>query len=387
MRDGRKHTRALGALAAAGVLALTAAAPSATAAPSRRAAIATGISTFLFTQDDTATIDYTEAIQPPGRIPITGDFVGPDTAAGSLDDIFWYTPGAGGDAIWQTKGDRSWASTATSVGGTFTPLVGSFTSDGKQDIFWYAPGAAADSLWDFNPDGSITKTTINVNGSFTPIVGRFSDDAGEDIIWYAPGPAADAWWDFDGLGGRTNRPFDIKGTFTPVVGSFAGSGSPTFDYVQDIIWYAPGTAADSLWDFNDDGGAIVKTPLAINGTFTPVAGDFTHDGFNDVIWYVPGRGQDYLWNFTNATGGKTSTPLTINGTYTPIAATDVFANGPHQTDIVWFGAGSRPDALWDFDYGPDYASRPITLDGNQKPVLAVLEGGTSSGTDIIDRTL
>ena len=191
MNKVHKRTRLIGGVLAAGMFTLVAVAPSATAAPRQKAAVSTGSASFTITREDSMSIDYTEAITPPGRIPLTGDFVGDNTDTGNLDDIFWYTPGAGGDSIWRTNGDRSWTATSTSVTGAFTPLVGQFTNDGKADIFWYAPGPAVDSLWDFNANGSITKIDgASVNGTYTPIVGFFSEDSSQDIIWYSPGSGA-----------------------------------------------------------------------------------------------------------------------------------------------------------------------------------------------------
>lgn len=386
MREGRKQkrTRFTIGLAAAGLLALTVA-PSASATPKDTRA-GNGAVSFGFIREDTTSIEYTDTIIPPGRVPIVGDFLGTNDGVGHLDDILWYTPGTGGDALWRTKGDRSWASSPISISGIYTPIVGSFGCDYFEDIFWYAPGAGQDVLWDFNEDGSITKTNYNVSGTYTPVPGDFTEDGCEDLIWYAPGTAGDAWWDFNQGGGKTDKPIDIKGTFKPVTGSFAGFGSPSFDYVDDIIWYAPGTGADSLWNFKGAAGTITKTPLTINGTFTPIPGDFTHDGYNDVIWYAPGSGQDYLWDFDNAAGSKTSSPLTINGSYTPVTG-EIFEQGAHQTDILWFGSSGKPDALWDFDFGPGFTSRPVSLFGNQTPLLAYLERTHGGGLDIIDRTL
>ena len=126
----------------------------------------------------------------------------------------------------------------------FTPLVGQFTNDGKADIFWYAPGPAVDSLWDFNVNGSITKIDgATVNGTYTPIVGHFSEDSSQDIIWYVAGQrrATRGGTSTAPPAERTSRALSMNGTYTPVVGSFAGTGSPTFDYAQDILWYAPGS--------------------------------------------------------------------------------------------------------------------------------------------------
>ena len=347
-----------------------------------------------FTREDTKSIDVAESFVPPGKTPIVGDFLGDTSDAGLLDDILWYTPGPGGDALWRTTGDRSWVASPTSITGTYTAIPGYFTtSDQKADIFWYAPGSTTDWLWDFNNDGTITTRAYNIGGTYTPIKGYFTDDGAEDIIWYAPGTAADSWWDFDNTE-ITQRPISVNGTFIPKVASFSGRGSPTFDYIQDILWYAPGSAPDAIWDFNPD-TTISKVPLAVNGTYTPVVGDFTHDGFEDVIWYAPGTAKDYLWDFDNATGAKTQTPLTINGTYTPLTG-EVFEEGFHQTDIVWFRPGAPADPIWDFENVPDPVIRSANLVGNRTPVLGSFElhtyaaegGGTSTGAglDILDRT-
>lgn len=372
----------IGGLLAAGLLAVGVAAP--TAAEPR----ANGTASIIYTDESQTYPFYDSSFAAPGATPIIGDFVGDSGPAGTLDDILWYTPGAGGDALWRSAGDRSFVPSPISVNGNFQPLVGYFGGDYKQDILWYAPGSGQDVLWDFELDGSITKTNLSIGGTYKPIVGYFTDDGREDIIWYAPGTAADSWWNFK-EGGYVTKPININGTFQPLVGSFAGSGSPTFDGVQDIIWYAPGTAADSLWNFKGAAGTITTTPLTINGTFTPIPGDFTHDGFNDVIWYAPGTGQDYLWNFTNATGGKTSTPLTINGKYTPIAD-NIYDQSNHQTDVLWFAPGGAPDSIWDFQNGSSYVTRPISVNGTKKPALGVFQvityqGSSQRGADVVQQ--
>ena len=191
---------------------------------------------------------------------------------------------------------------------------------------------------------------------------------------------------------RTSRDLSINGTYTPVVGSFAGVGSPTFDYAQDILWYAPGSTADSLWDFNGNGGTVTKSPLSINGTYTPVAGDFSHDGFNDVIWYAPGTDERLDVGLRQRHGRAQHPPLTINGSYTPIARGELFEQAAHQTDVLWFGAGSKADTIWDFDYGTGHTSPPVSLFGDRTPVLGVFELTetdccTLQGSDVIDRTL
>lgn len=378
-----RRSTVLAALAAAGVLAAATATIGATTAGAEPKA-GNGTVILNITRGDTKTVDSLEGFTPPGKTPITGDFVGDDTLTGNLDDILWYTPGAGGDALWRTKGDRSWAATSISVTGTFQPLVADFSSDGKDDIFWYAPGSTAESLWDFNPDGSITKTAFSVSGTYTPIVGEFTDDGGDDILWYAPGPAADSWWDINVDGTVTQRAFSVKGTFTPVVGQFSGVGSPTFDFLDDVFWYAPGTAPDSVWDWNPD-GTITQRPLTINGTYRVVAGNFTSDGFEDLLFYAPGTAADSLWDFDSASLAKTQKPLAINGTYDAVLAAPMFDQS-EQTDVLFFRKGAAGDTIWDFGGGnATFTNRAISLSGNRLPVLASLEAqGNDTGADVLD---
>ena len=61
----------------------------------------------------------------------------------------------------------------------------------------------------------------------------------------------------------------------------------------------------------------------INGTYTPVAGDFNGDGKSDVFWYAPGPGQDSMW-YGSAAGLKSGPHASVNGTYVgPIALDEV----------------------------------------------------------------
>ncbi|QXC59290.1 hypothetical protein KSP35_12835 [Aquihabitans sp. G128] len=310
----------------------------------------------------------------PGAQVLTGDFVGSD-----FDDIFFYTPGAGGDLISRSNGDGTFSSMAVSVSGTYTPLVGSFAdNDGKDDILWYAPGTAADSLWDFNEDGTITTTSLTINGTYTPLVGDFSDDVAQDVVWYSPGTGTASWWKVTSSGDDflyKAIPLSVPKDARTAVAFFAGQASPSFDGISDILFYGPGAAADSLWDFNDD-ESITKSPLTIDGDYTLVPGDFSHDGYNDVILYTPGTGADRLWNFTGAGGAHTSTALTIDGRFTPVTCRCI-GQSPQETDIAWFGAGSSPDRLWDFNYGTAYTSRPLTLTGSRRPAVGSFKGAVA----------
>lgn len=375
---GQRSIR-FGAALAAALVVVSASPAHGQADPRRAPAPGARSGAIHFTREDTGTVQATDPFAPPGATPIIGDFVGGTTTPeGSLDDIFWYTPGAGGDALWLTRGDRVFLNQPQSVSGTYTPLVGYFGNDrDKEDILWYAPGSGADSLWDFNANGTITKTNLTINGTYTPIVGEFSPDLGTDVIWYAPGSAGDSWWDFNGDGTRTTRSISVSGRYRPVVGSFAGD-----DGADDILWYAPGIAADSLWDFNAN-GTRTTTPIRIDGSYTTVPGDFSGDGYGDLILYRPGTASDVLWNFTGPNGQLVSSPLTIDPTYTPVAG-ELFEQPQHRTDVLWFGRGGIPDVVWDFVDSTTPSVRAATLTGGRTPVLGTFDLGPGRGLDIID---
>lgn len=377
------------AVAVGATMALIAGAPAATART--QGAPSAGSARFDWTNDTTSAVDQGTPFTAPGARPIVGNFTG-DPLNDVADDILWYTPGPGGDALWTSTSKRSFTKQAISVSGTFTPIVGQFSDDHHADILWYAPGPAPDALWNFRDDGTIAKQDLHIDGRYLPVVGRFRGD-GDDIVWYGRGSRPDSMWSFDG--GHTTIPISIGGAYTPLVGQFGGWGGAGQDYQEDIFWYAPGPGSDSVWDFERN-GAITKTTLSVGGTYTPIPGQFTDDTATDIIWYAPGSAQDHLWDFDGDTSSPTSTPLKIDGRYRPQAAT-LFADRAYLTDVLWFGPGGQPDAIWDFSAAtaPSYADRSVSLAGDRTPVLGrfapraaedVQGAYLANGADIIDLT-
>ena len=323
--------------------------------------------------------------------PIIGDFVGDSSTNGGLDDILWYQPGPQEEVLTRTNGDiTSSRARVPSVNGTYQPLVGHFgDDDGKEDILWYAPGKANDSLWDFNADGSITKIPVRIDGTYLPVLGNFDRDLGTDIIWYGAGSnRPDALWRFDGRGGRTAHPLRVDGTYTPVVGRFGGT-DPALDGGDDVFWYAPGRTADALWDFDGLGGRAEVT-MRVNGTYTPLAGDFTGDGYGDIFWYGRGTVADSIWDFRGPLGEYRTVQQSVDGWYQPVAG-EIFEQGAHLTDIVWFAPGGAADEVWDHQVaGQPPRKVPVTLNGNRVPLLArfyAYDDGDAlrEGADLMDR--
>lgn len=371
----QRRTRLLAAAVAA-----TAALGLLPSAPASAAAKPAHLATF----GPTGGADVTESFTPPGATPVLGDF---DETDGQ--DIIWYTPGAGGDAFWSGNGDGTWDASALSISGTYTPYVGQFANPDKgDDVLWYSTSGAS-QLWDYDGDNGyeLLQTTLpGVGGAGTILVGDFTSDEVTDVVRYRPGAQPEQWWDFDDPGASryavTSRTFSVNGTYTPVVGSFHQTPIAG-DYGDDILWYAPGAATDSLWDFEPH-GTYEANPISINGTFTPLVGRWMASPAEQILWYAPGAAADSVWSFA-ADHSVTKKGLTINGTYTPYTCECVSSGLGDRDDIIWHGAGTAPDAVWS-NNGPAFAptsysypggtirgsklALPYATDGFQQSVLA-----------------
>ncbi|MCU1370082.1 MAG: hypothetical protein JWO77_1276 [Ilumatobacteraceae bacterium] len=340
-----------------------------------------GSGSLLVPNPETMAVDEGAPFALAGATAIPGRFIG-DTVYGGTDDILWYTPGPGGDALWESRPGGTWRSHPISIDGRFEPVVGSFTDGVEQDILWYAPGPHPDELWDFTDNGTITKKGLAIDGDYQPVVGRFTQVGRQDILWYAPGAAPDAWWSFGPGLSITSRPLQVNGRFTPLVGSFGCRDAYGPDSFEDVFWYSPGPGPDAVWDFGAK-RTITKTPVTVDGTYTPVPGAFTDDQCTDIIWYAPGRAPDHLWDFEGSTAHPESVPLKIDGRYRPVAG-NLFPSSYGFTDVLWFGPGTAPDVIWDFTAdGEPPTDRTVEVEGTRTPLIGFFTAGHMS---ILDRT-
>jgi hypothetical protein len=131
--------------------------------------------------------------------PIVGSFGTDDT-----DDIFWYAPGSAADFLWDfVQGTTAFTSTLFAVSGTYRPLSGDFFGDGfggGDDIFWYSPGPGAEAMWDF-VDGQRTNVAADpVNGTYIANTGDFLGDDHDDVLFTTSNGTA-VLWDFQATGG------------------------------------------------------------------------------------------------------------------------------------------------------------------------------------------
>lgn len=239
-------------------------------------------------------------------------------------------------------------------------LSGNFAAGPRDEFFLYNPGAEPEAIFTFAMVNGAPEIQLRgeftVNGTYTPLVGDFDADGFDEILWYAPGTTADFMWNFTSYTTVQSRAFAANGNYPrPVVGDFTG------DFASDILWYAPGSAADFLWDFNA-GGGFNSARRVINGNYRPVSGSIGNDRTDDIFWYAPGSAGDFLWDFTPGSTSFTTKSQTVNGaSYLPFSL-DIFNDGPGNHDIFWYAPGTTPDTVWDWFKGQRF-THSTTVDG------------------------
>lgn len=212
--------------------------------------------------------------------PVAGDFDGD-----GKDELLWYAPGVTQDQEWNFTSSTTFTRRFPKANGWHTPLAGDFTGDGVDDIFWYGPGDKPDSMWLGRPGGRHKTVQKRVGGKYTPIVGSFGSNRTDDIFWYGPGGRFDTFWDFNYKGQgrhRADRSWDRNRYYEPISYDAFGDGWRG----GDILWYAPGSGFDPVWDFLSGNRVIYEEyDLEADGQYQWLSGDLLGDGEEDIFWY------------------------------------------------------------------------------------------------------
>ncbi len=179
----------------------------------------------------------------------------------------------------------------------------------------------------------------------------------------------------------------------PLVGDFNGDGA------DDVLWYGRGLNPDSLW-FNSpvdpdtpDGhlDSFTITPVAINGNYTPVVGDFNGDLIDDVFWYQAGLGADSVW-FFKADKTFTSVAQSVSGYYRPIvgnfvanSATEGGVFAPERDDIFWYPLNTANSSLSTGNANKTFSVRSFGArpPRGAKTLVGQFEHGSGTPTDDI----
>jgi hypothetical protein len=248
---------------------------------------------------------------------------------------------------------------ATGLVAAPTP-VGAAPPDSDTLVFVPSEG----DLWSFRRNGIGSGEVVGA----TSIVleGDFTTSPGTDVFAYNPGPKDDGVVKIvpSGAGGAvTTYVFKlVNGTYTPLVGDFDGNG------LDDIIWYAPGAGVDTMYRFAGSVGGHASMPLTINGTYQPVVLDADDDGYDDVLWYAPGAAADSMWLFGPG-ASHTTKAVTINGTYQVRRGRFYNFESSPQDQLLFFNP-SGPDSIWSFDDDADHTSKMLpNVDGAYRPLI------------------
>lgn len=233
-----------------------------------------------------------------------------------------------------------------------TIVAGNFAGGPRDELFYYAPGSGPDFIAAFSVVGEEAFIDVlggvSVSGTYTPLVGDYDADGFDEILWYAPGTASDYMWNFVNYSSVNVTQLSINGTYRrPTVGDFTGDGA------HDILWYNPGFGADYLWEYNP-GGAFTSKRSDVNGTYLPVSGSFGNDRTDDIFWYSPGTAADYLWDYAPGSTAVQSTGYAVNRTYRPFSL-DIWRDGRGNEDILWYAPGLAADGVWDWFQGTRYS--------------------------------
>ncbi|MFG3350827.1 FG-GAP-like repeat-containing protein, partial [Streptomyces sp. NPDC048001] len=156
-----------------------------------------------------------------------------------------------------------------------------------------------------------------------------------------------------------------------------GGGGIPFDSAHDArICGAPDLTASGPDGGNGTWSGVTITAAACNASSgdKPSPRDFNGDGKSDVLWYGPGSDPDAIWHGSSdrTTKFHKAADVTVNGTYTPVAGD---FDGDGHGDVLWYGPGSAHDSIW---YGTTtkghFQTGSIEVKGTYTPVVGDFNG-------------
>ena len=240
-------------------------------------------------------------------------------------------------------------------------LVGNFAGESSDDVFLRQPGVLPDQLYTAASGRFTSRKLFTINGSYRPLVGDYDGNGFDDVLWYAPGTTADSvWYSRGDLTFASRATSAVNGSYRAFTGDFDGDGD------DDVFWYAPGSGREFVWWASGSSFRSVIAP-PVRGDYRVAVGDVDGDGDDDIFWHGPRGVRDGIW----AGGGGTFRARTapqVSGSYVP-AAGDYSGDG--RDDIVFYAAGSSRDHLWLSQGGFSFSSRQTTpVSGSYRVVRA-----------------
>ena len=220
------------------------------------------------------------------------------------------------------------------------------------------------------PGVAVTSTITEVGGIYRPISLDANGDGKGDVLWYAPGSAGDSVWLGRGSGMFTPIKVNINGAFDDVLVLDAdGNGR------DDLLFTNRTTGVSYLWRSTGN-GTFTSSRLYPGAGRRPLILNADAAGGDEIFWYGPGTLSDSLWawNGTSFHGRA----RTVDGMFSPFVG-DFDRNG--TDDIFWYGPGPALDRLWLYKSSGGYVSKAINVGGPYQPIVGDFDG--NGGADIL----
>jgi hypothetical protein len=205
------------------------------------------------------------------------------------DDLLWLATSTGNSVLAHFADTGTGAKTSQSLVNVyaprFRPVVGDWNGDGREDFFLHGPGSEPDIRMLVNGAGAITRRYYTVGGTYQPFV--VWGLPGDGILWWGGVKGTESFWTSDGFDFTTRfvRQASVDATATPYALDCDVVSGPTFDA--------------GMFCGDTEGGeyyAITDDTHRKRGE-RPLVGDFDRDGRPDILWYAPGLAADELWYF------------------------------------------------------------------------------------------
>ena len=113
--------------------------------------------------------------------PVAGDFDGDGRT-----QILWYAPGSTADYVWEWDGD-SWVSQPRTINGTYTPAGRRLRRRRRRRPALVRGRQRRRLLLVRQPQRLVHHVATTINGTYAPLVGDLDGNGGDDVFWYAPG--------------------------------------------------------------------------------------------------------------------------------------------------------------------------------------------------------
>lgn len=291
-----------------------------------------------------------------------------DAQGDGRGDVLWYAPGSAADSLWSGTGPGTFSSSGVAIAGSYGDvLAGDVDGDGDDDLVFYESSTGRSFLWRSRGDGTFATLNLQPGSGMVPRMLDTDANGAQELLWYGPGSRADSLWHWNGTGFSASAR-SVSGSYQPIIGDFDGNGR------DDIFWYAPGPASDHLW-LHKVGGGYLSVARPVSGSYRWRTGDLDGDGATDLLWYAPGGGADSIW-FGGPGASFDNRSVTVNGDYQPIVL-DLFDTGGDA--VVWYAPGATGDSVWTFGGGRGHTSDALVLPGAQTALPGPYSPGAEDG--------